>query len=58
VPRRWAAQARSLCGGDLPALADRIQPAADFDALVATPDVLAQLGEIRDRLLSKQQVAK
>jgi len=54
--RELASAARVLCGSELSRLAQRIAPEATLDALVTTPELAAQLCEIRDRVGNRETV--
>jgi ATPase family associated with various cellular activities (AAA) len=51
-----AATARARCGDELARLAQRIAPQATFEALIATPEVDAQLREICSRVATREAV--
>ncbi|MCM5680477.1 ATP-binding protein [Schlegelella sp. S2-27] len=53
-----AAAARRLCGDELARLAQRIRPAAGFEALVAAPEVIAQLREMCTRVALRDTVRR
>lgn len=50
------AAARQLCGDELSRLAQRVSPKANFSSLISNAEVMSQLQEIRDRVMTQARV--